>query len=595
MLFGSKTTLHPSNAILNSFMQSGEMKTDQGFVSIERKDGRKTIQEGRIFFRNELVYAAIIDTRPIPIAARVITGNKVDPQEVSAIVNRCGSPYSADVIRQLLVNNLISERSLDAYVKEHFLDNLAEILSWQDCVGKWYPGESTKDFTMPNVSLPRLRQIVAGREAKREEFIKEVSRFFREDEFDHMTFLNTSTNDESFSAEVKAILALCDGHNKAVDIYEATGIGLTAVGQTIHLLWKRGDLSLKYGAIELTYASAMLSNAPKEEAVQEETVQDNYIDAESDEEQLEVASDEPHVEELDAEDESLLAEEEVDLSDAPLEQNDESEINEAKTDEPDFDEDGSLVVEYSYPEDVNEVEELPKIVDDIKSKYDIHDVDFEHDDAVDIDPVYVDTSVNEVVVENEVENYDTEIESEENDESENSTDESPTDEDNGEQDVAEEAISEVDAPVEEVAVEEIVDEPEEAEAAEEAPARSIGELMALLGRLNDEEKLVGTQIEEVTTKEAELATEIAKSEQSLATVKEEAERLEQECDALREQYEKSVGLLKQKYEEATTLDAEINAKREALDETASEAEKLREKKETIITKVEETTRSFSMR
>lgn len=267
MLFGSKTKLHSSVEILDSIINSGELRGRDGAVVIELKEGRKVIDRGTIYFRSELVYAVSLESTPTPIASRVHTGGKVAESSLQEIVSHCGkNPYSPDIVRQLLINHLIDEELLDTYIKEHFLDQMATILSWDNCVGKWYLGDKTNDFTMPSVSFPYLKGVVASREIKKHDFVKQVSHFFRPDEFPQLVFIRTGNNKRNFSSEVNAIIALCNGSATFEQIAEETGIGNAVVMQTINLLWQQGIISLKYGAIEVSYESALIANAPKPEA-----------------------------------------------------------------------------------------------------------------------------------------------------------------------------------------------------------------------------------------------------------------------------------------------------------------------------------------
>lgn len=265
MLFGSKTPLYTSVEIIDTILSDGTLLNKQGSVVIKRKDKRKTVQTGIIYFRGSDVYAASVSDKPIPIAQRVITGGMTEEESVRRIAKLAGGGHSPDVVRQVLVSNLVTESLMDEYVKEHFLENVAEILSWENCVGEWVRDGKTKDFTMPNVPFTKLKAIILSREVKKNDFAKELSRFFKPEEFKDICPVNRVKKDTSFANEIQALLENSNGENTFEDISNITGIGKTVVIQTFHKLWIKGIVSLKLQAIDLTYEASQKAKKKNEE------------------------------------------------------------------------------------------------------------------------------------------------------------------------------------------------------------------------------------------------------------------------------------------------------------------------------------------
>lgn len=278
MFFGSKTPLYTSVEIIDTILSDGTLLNKQGSVVIKRKDKRKTVQTGIIYFRGSDVYAASISDKPIPIAQRVITGGMTDKSAVERIAKLAGGGSSPDVVRQVLVSNLITENLMDEYVKEHFLENVAEILSWSDCVGEWVRDGNTKDFTMPNIPFSKLKAIILSREIKKNDFAKELSRFFKPEEFEQICPMNKVKKDTSFASEIQALLEYSTGENTFSNIAEFTGIGETVVIQTFHKLWEKGIVSLKFQAIELTYEAVQTAKKKSEEIQEQEEIQRESLD-----------------------------------------------------------------------------------------------------------------------------------------------------------------------------------------------------------------------------------------------------------------------------------------------------------------------------
>lgn len=615
MLFGQKNILHSSVEILDTILRSDDIKGNDGAVVVERKEGRKTVQTGTLFFHSDLVYAVKISDMPVPIANRVATGGKVDIDEIKSIVRYCGNdPYSPDVVRQLLVNHLISEKELDSYVKEHFLDNIAEILSWENCSGKWYPGERTKDFTMPSLSFPRLKQIIAGREIKRHDFAKEVSRFFRPEEFDSIMPLKTPSKEQTFTPEVSAIIEHSNGENTFKDISVETGIGTAVVLQTINTLWKMGTVSLKYGAIEVSYESALLANQPKEEKVEE--VPEDSVPIVNLNDPEPTPEPEPVVE-TELVDESLLPSEENPTEDDP--EPDDTE----PTEEPNTSVDNENVdtPQEMAPEKIAEAEEdLEAIMTDIYTKFDIHHVEFDsEDDVIDIEPLNVSAS-REVEPSATVEDADAEIEvadegiveeSEASDLSDSAEDH-PVDDSGA--DEADEAIAPVEEEKEEpttetveqeedtVQNEEVTAEPTETiekgtqdESVEASPIRSLPELMVKLAELQSLGGRIDEEIAETSEQLQELADVADERGLSSAMLREESKAIEKECDEIRARYEELTEKLEKKYNELSEAETAANESHLALEAGREKLRLLDEKKESNLSVIENVTRSFSIR
>lgn len=272
MIFGTKN-LYTSNEILDALLKGGEIKNSTGAVSIVRKDGRKTVATGKIYFRNELIYAVEVSNKPVPIGLRVRTGGLVDNDDLNRIIHRNGGDTSPRIVNDLLVGQLITEKNLNGYVKEHFIEGLGEILSWDSAVGEWHPNAKTENFVMPYVALEKIRMILNNRASFRKEFAVAVRTFFRESEIDSLTFSTNLRSFPDFAPEVKAILECADGKTTVADIATATGITEFTVFQTIISFWKKGTVSIRLGGIDLPFASVQeAARAAKEQPLEKEWV-----------------------------------------------------------------------------------------------------------------------------------------------------------------------------------------------------------------------------------------------------------------------------------------------------------------------------------
>lgn len=424
-LFG-KQNLHTAQDIMDTILTTGQIKEKEGAVEIQRKEGRKVIQSGILYFRKELVYAAHVDEMPVPIYRRLVTGKKIaDPTELSAILRNVGGDESSpDIVRRVLVNHLLSEKTLDAYVKEHFLDHVAEILSWETCVGTWMDGVTTKDFTMPNVSFRQLKAIVAKRNSRYRELVEETSRFFAEEELLQVTPVSTTRNLGSMQPEVKSILSLSAGTNTIVDIAQETGLGRGSTFQMVQALWRNGNLSLRLGEITVAYKDVLEANKPDvhddapiletpvielevpadelenqiHESPLKETPRDVPVESEQEDNFMESALEDTEDNDAKAAEGSLDAFiEQVDI-DEPEEEV-EMAVEDDQEDVPLIHSEGNQI---DFTEDVEPSDEGENPTEDVEARMDrmyaelgIERIEYDESDSMDIDPISVDLHVSD--------------------------------------------------------------------------------------------------------------------------------------------------------------------------------------------------------
>ncbi len=429
MLFGQKPQLFSVNEIINSILQSGEIKGRSGSVVIERKEGRKTINNATLYFRNEAIYAAEIKENPIPIALRIWTGKQVDEKALETIVQSCGSNSSPDITRQVLNKQLANESTMENYIKEHFLENISDIFSWENCKGKWNLDQTTRDFVMPNASVSKLRLVVNSRAAKYTEFTKLLAPFFKASEVQELVFFRQGNTENNFSAEINAIISLANGENTVTDIANKTGIGRTNILQTLISLWEKDMIHIKYGAIELSYESAMAAHKKDEEKVLLPTYEAEAVELQSEpvvEEAIDTNA--PHEREQ-VFDESLMSDDQTDITSIEEKELDNTEnvgIIQSTTgeqdeksndssddntilDSNDFDsqdqESGKVdefIAEKSDIEDDSDEEKMHKnlesAINDIYSKFglpQIDKIDFDetNEDSIEIAPMYLEETI----------------------------------------------------------------------------------------------------------------------------------------------------------------------------------------------------------
>ncbi|MBC9704591.1 MAG: hypothetical protein H9W81_06375 [Enterococcus sp.] len=277
MIFGAKT-LYSANTNIDALFENGDLGDRTGAISLVQKEGRKTINSGKIYFRKNFVYAVEIDEHPIPIAKRVATGGLVDYDELNEICRVAGSYSSQRVVDLLLERQLISEKQLNIYIKEHFLGLMEEILSWENCEGTWIPDVSTKNFVMPYVPIHKIRSIIDNRKKYRNGFTKSVQSFFVKEEIPNLTFVVTKKSSEGLNNEFAAVLGFATGENTVAQIAEKTGLNTFNTLQAIVGLWQDGNIDIQLGGIKLPYASLIKKvntdseqEQPKEE-YKEETI-----------------------------------------------------------------------------------------------------------------------------------------------------------------------------------------------------------------------------------------------------------------------------------------------------------------------------------
>lgn len=260
MIFGAKN-LFSTNEILDSLLDSGEVKGLNGAVSIVCKEGRKTVQTGKIFLRNEYIYAVQIDGKNIPIAKRVETGRLVASEDLQDVIRRAGSEYNPRVVDLLLEGQLISEKPVRTYVKDHFIETLGEILSWKNCIGEWQPNTTTSDFVMPFVSLDKMRELFEKRSTLRNDFAVSVQKFFRESEIPNITFKSNVKDTSKYSPEIQSILRMSNTMLTIDEMVEKTGLTNFSIFQTLVSLWKQGLVDLKLGGINLPFDALATSES----------------------------------------------------------------------------------------------------------------------------------------------------------------------------------------------------------------------------------------------------------------------------------------------------------------------------------------------
>lgn len=264
MFRSNKINLASANDIINSLMESSEIMSGTGAVIITQKNGRKTINTGAIYLRDGLIYAADIASHSIPIGKRIETGALVPADDLKEVFSKVGGDTTSPrIVDYLLQNHMISEKILSSYVKEHFIEVLGKIMSWNDSLGEWHPNTVTKDFVMPFVTFERIRQILAQRKNVYGEFLRLTEKFMRPEELPELTFALLKAPDAGQSPTTMKIISFCDSKHTIDDIATATGITFYNVFQTIVGLWRDGLLALNIGGIRLPYTAVLVQPEPE--------------------------------------------------------------------------------------------------------------------------------------------------------------------------------------------------------------------------------------------------------------------------------------------------------------------------------------------
>lgn len=264
MFRSNKISLASANDIIDSLTESSEIMSGTGAVVITQKNGRKTTNTGKIYLRDGLIYAALIENHRIPIGKRIETGSLVGTDDLNEAFNKVGGDITSPrIVDHLLQNHMVGEKILSSYVKEHFIETLGKIMSWNDSLGEWHPNAVTNDFIMPFVTFERIREILAHRKHVYGEFLRLVEKFMRPEELPELTFSLLKAPTATQSPTTLKIISLCDAKNTINDIAEATGVTFYNVFQTIVGLWRDGFVSLNVGEIKLPYAAILVKPEPE--------------------------------------------------------------------------------------------------------------------------------------------------------------------------------------------------------------------------------------------------------------------------------------------------------------------------------------------
>lgn len=249
--------LATANQIIDSLLDSKQLEKREGAIVLHRKAGRKTVATGTIYLRDSFIYAVNIDVMPTPIARRVATAGFVDREELENVLRTVGSnENSPQIVDLLLERQLISNKVIDGYVKEHFIAQISEILTWENVLGEWHPNVATKAFVMPYVSFTKIREVISKRIALRNEFNNLTARFFRSEEVPLLTFTLTQKNIGDKNNETIAVSKFCNNQSTIGQISQATGLTENNVFQIILVLWKEELLTIHLGGIQVPYSSA---------------------------------------------------------------------------------------------------------------------------------------------------------------------------------------------------------------------------------------------------------------------------------------------------------------------------------------------------
>lgn len=250
--------LATSKQIIDSLLESGQIKKREGSIVFSKKEGRKTTAVGKLYLRDELIYAASISTKDTPIGKRVATGGLVPMDDLQAIIRSTkNNPSSPEIVDLLLSNHLINEKALLLYVKEQAIDQISEIFSWGNVLGEWHPMTTTKEFMIPYVSFQKMRELLEKQESLHNEFAHLTEKFFRKEEIALLTFTLTQSELGEVSNETKIVSSFCDNKHTISAISEKTGLTEYKVFQTLMLLWKNNLAVLHLSAIQVPFSSVI--------------------------------------------------------------------------------------------------------------------------------------------------------------------------------------------------------------------------------------------------------------------------------------------------------------------------------------------------
>lgn len=258
--------------ILELMKSDTEIMSSTAVIYFHRSDR----VSGKIYLRKGaeqgLVYAAHVSNMPFHIGKRLKPHLKDDQYE--EILRQVGGDDTDPNIARIAVSKqFVSEKTVDAYIREYLFAAASEIFSWQEVIAKWESGTETRDFASKQyIRLDLLQKKAAIRDTQYQTALQDVR--LDEEKIDRLKVLRNGDL-ESFAAienkNLQIILKYADGKHTVEELRDETGLLKVPAFMGIHALWNTGHIKLIAGDIPVYPPNV---NVEEEEEEPEEEVQE---------------------------------------------------------------------------------------------------------------------------------------------------------------------------------------------------------------------------------------------------------------------------------------------------------------------------------
>lgn len=276
--------------ILELMKSDTEIMSSTAVIYFHRSDR----VSGKIYLRKGaeqgLVYAAHVSNMPFHIGKRLKPHLKDDQYE--EILRQVGGDDTDPNIARIAVSKqFVSEKTVDAYIREYLFAAASEIFSWQEVIAKWESGTETRDFASKQyIRLDLLQKKATIRDTQYHTMLQDVR--LDEEQVDKLKVLRNGDL-ENFAAienkNLQIILKYADGKHTIEQLREETGLLKIPAFMGIHALWSTGHIKLIAGDIPVYPPNV---NVEEEEPETEEEIQEAIELQEEVEEPQEEAPDE---------------------------------------------------------------------------------------------------------------------------------------------------------------------------------------------------------------------------------------------------------------------------------------------------------------
>lgn len=230
-------------------------KNSTGAIVFTRKDEN----QGRIFFRNGLVYGADSTTCHPSIVYRIAYHPSVSEENRKKILGVYGSaPKEYRVLDYVTVKSLIPQRLIMVFLKEYFLDTVAEMFTWQNVEAVWRENEEPVLPTIPNTMPSDLLDKVQ----KYHTLLLKLSEVWETtpDGLYHLSFYANpdvkDVNEDSLNSnnEVSVFNKSKEGSHTVMEAIDSLGLSIAVFFKSLYNLWVSNYVVIESGGKKIYFS-----------------------------------------------------------------------------------------------------------------------------------------------------------------------------------------------------------------------------------------------------------------------------------------------------------------------------------------------------